>query len=77
MLHSNFCILNNKKPHELSSYGESSDERGGYFIIKGKEKVILSQEDSTNNLIYTRFDNISGDYIASIESVYESNSPEK
>ena len=38
MLHSEYCILNNKNEIELSNVGESQHERGGYFIINGAEK---------------------------------------
>ena len=48
MLHSEFCYLRNKSDSELSTLGESPYERGGYFIVKGLEKLILSQEDHAN-----------------------------
>ena len=52
MLHSNYCILNNQAKKMLEEMGESPFEQGGYFIIKGKEKVILSQERMAMNKLY-------------------------
>ena len=63
MLHSTFCKLKNKTDEELCSLGESPHERGGYFIIKGLEKVILSQEDQATNIVYTRVENSTGNLI--------------
>ena len=52
MLHSKYCVLNNQSDINLRNMGESSYEKGGYFIIKGKEKVIISQEKMALNKIY-------------------------
>ncbi|KAI9658347.1 MAG: DNA-directed RNA polymerase I subunit RPA2 [Bathelium mastoideum] len=40
MLNSNRCHLENKPPEMLVHRKEESDERGGYFIINGNEKII-------------------------------------
>ena len=77
MLHSKYCVLKDKTENELSSLGESSHERGGYFIVKGLEKVILSQEDSATNIIYTRIESVSENLIASVDSRYGSNAVER
>ncbi len=77
MLHSKYCVLKDKTENELSSLGESSHERGGYFIVKGLEKVILSQEDSATNIIYTRIESVTGNLIASVDSRYGSNAVER
>ena len=77
MLHSEYCILNNKNEIELSNVGESQHERGGYFIINGAEKIVLSQEDSAKNLIYTHVDNAKNSLLASIHSAYASAMPER
>ena len=46
----------NKKKHELYKEGECINELGGYFIINGKEKVIISQERLAYNKLYTHND---------------------
>tara|TARA_Y100000389_G_C17469662_1_gene529173 strand:+ start:777 stop:4097 length:3321 start_codon:yes stop_codon:yes gene_type:complete len=75
MLHSDYCNLSSLTSEELTSEGESAHEKGGYFIIKGGEKVILSQEDTGNNIIYTHIDSDSN-LVASIGSQIDSNAPE-
>ena len=52
MLHSKLCILNNLDPIKLTEFGECPYDQGGYFVIKGKEKVFLSQETKVNNILY-------------------------
>ena len=52
MLHSKLCILNKLDPIKLTELGECPYDQGGYFIIKGKEKVFLSQESKVNNILY-------------------------
>jgi len=53
MLHSRHCILSTlKTPSSLKNIGESQLEQGGYFIINGSEKVIVSQERQAENKIY-------------------------
>ena len=47
MVKSKYCILNQKGGGEECNY-----DVGGYFIINGNEKVIISQEKIANNLIH-------------------------
>lgn len=54
MLHSPFCILHNQPDAFLRDVGECIYEKGGYFIVHGKEKVIISQESYRRNVIQTR-----------------------
>tara|TARA_Y100000389_G_scaffold5904_1_gene5696 strand:+ start:4000 stop:7905 length:3906 start_codon:yes stop_codon:yes gene_type:complete len=61
MLHSKLCILNKLDPIKLSKLGECPYDQGGYFVIKGKEKVFLSQESTVNNILY--INKVSGDNI--------------
>ena len=41
MVHSKMCIMNNLDSVQLSNLGECPYDQGGYFIIKGKRKVII------------------------------------
>lgn len=52
MLHSKYCVLHNLPKQMLVELGESPYEQGGYFIVKGKEKVIISQERMAINKLY-------------------------
>jgi len=73
MLHSNLCILKGLSTEARFNLGECRNDTGGYFIIDGKEKVIVSQEKFANNMLYVRKfkeDNIYS-YSAEIRSVSE------
>lgn len=51
MLHSKYCILHNKPQVLLERMGECPQDPGGYFIVDGSEKVLItSQEQSFNTL---------------------------
>lgn len=52
MLHSKLCILSGKKMPILKEFGECMYDQGGYFIIDGKEKVIVTQERNVTNQIF-------------------------
>lgn len=54
MVQSNLCILNTLSPEVRFNMGECRNDYGGYFIIAGKEKVIVSQEEFANNMLYIR-----------------------
>lgn len=51
MLRSCRCVLYGKDETELARLGECPLDPGGYFIIKGNEKVILMQEQLSKNRI--------------------------
>ncbi|XP_020576393.1 DNA-directed RNA polymerase III subunit 2 isoform X2 [Phalaenopsis equestris] len=51
MLRSSSCVLSGKDEAELAKLGECPLDPGGYFIIKGNEKVILIQEQLSKNRI--------------------------
>jgi DNA-directed RNA polymerase II subunit RPB2 len=52
MLHSSLCYLRNRPPEALVELGEDPAEEGGYFVVDGKEKVIIAQEQvAPNNVI--------------------------
>ena len=54
MLQSNLCILNGLAREVRFNMGECRNDYGGYFIIDGKEKVIVSQEKFADNMLYVR-----------------------
>ena len=51
MLRSSHCHLNKMSSSELISNGECHYDRGGYFIIKGKERVLISQMRGVYNKV--------------------------
>jgi DNA-directed RNA polymerase II subunit RPB2 len=52
MLHSDICILNGQGSEVLRKLGECVYDTGGYFIIDGKEKVIIAQERIVTNRLF-------------------------
>jgi DNA-directed RNA polymerase II subunit RPB2 len=54
MIQSNLCILNTLAKDVRFNMGECRNDYGGYFIINGKEKVIIPQETFANNMIYVK-----------------------
>jgi DNA-directed RNA polymerase II subunit RPB2 len=67
MLYSNLCILQNLPKQVLYNMGECMNDLGGYFIIDGKEKVIVSQEKFANNILYSKKMNKNDIYSYSVE----------
>jgi DNA-directed RNA polymerase subunit B len=51
MLKSAFCRLSAMTPEELVEAGEDPNDPGGYFIINGSERVLVTQEDLAPNRI--------------------------
>ncbi|KAG1714219.1 DNA-directed RNA polymerase III subunit RPC2 [Nymphon striatum] len=49
MLRSSKCVLRGKSSAELAKLKECPHDPGGYFIVKGAEKVILIQEHLSKN----------------------------
>ena len=52
MVHSDGCILHQQGPKVLQSFNECPYDQGGYFIIDGKEKVVISQERMVTNRLF-------------------------
>ena len=77
MLHSNFCILNGLASEITYNLGECRNDHGGYFIIDGKEKVIIPQEKFADNMLYLTLGNDEYSHIANIRSVSEDSSKPK
>ena len=72
MLQSKLCILNGLARNVRFNMGECKNDPGGYFIIDGKEKVIICQEKFANNTLNIR-DKVNDIYshAAEIRSVSE------
>jgi len=51
MLHSDYCYLQSSNAESLRQMGECPYDLGGYFIINGSEKVIISQERPVDNKV--------------------------
>ena len=75
MLQSNLCILKGLDKNVRYNLGECKNDPGGYFIIDGKEKVIMTQEGRANNVLYMK-DKVNDIYshAAEIRSVSEDTS---
>jgi DNA-directed RNA polymerase II subunit RPB2 len=52
MLHSKLCVLQNQPKEVLREMGECIYDQGGYFVVDGKEKVIVAQERIATNRIF-------------------------
>lgn len=52
MLKSKYCHLNGLKREELIQYGEDPDDPGGYFILNGNERVLITVEDLASNRLF-------------------------
>ena len=76
MLQSELCILNKMSNEVRFNAGECRNDYGGYFIIDGKEKVVIPQEKFADNMLYIRAygeDDVYS-YSAEIRSVSEDSS---
>jgi len=57
MVKSDLCLLSKHTPEELVLIGEDPDEVGGYFIVNGSERVVVSLEDLAPNRVLIEIDN--------------------
>jgi len=56
MLKSKLCILHGMSKQVMNNMGEDPNDTGGYFIVDGKEKVIISQDKFADNALYIQKD---------------------
>jgi DNA-directed RNA polymerase II subunit RPB2 len=78
MLQSNLCILKNLPPQTKFEMGECATDQGGYFIISGKEKVVLPQQTFADNTCNVKIHNKSDkDYTHSVSIRSVSEDPSK
>jgi len=49
MVGSNYCLLKDQRYIHPSKVGECAEDPGGYFIVQGGERVIISQERMSEN----------------------------
>ncbi|KAG6837761.1 DNA-directed RNA polymerase III subunit [Arthromyces matolae] len=68
MLRSSKCVLTNRSEADLARMIECPLDPGGYFVVKGTEKVILVQEQLSKNRIIVETDPVKGIVQASCTS---------
>lgn len=68
MLRSNKCVLTGRTEAQLAQMSECPLDPGGYFVVKGTEKVILVQEQLSKNRIIVETDPVKGVVQASCTS---------
>ena len=67
MVQSNFCVLHGASKEARYTMGECRNDPGGYFIVDGKEKVVIPQEKFADNMLYIRRGGADQDYLYSAE----------
>ncbi|KAG0566864.1 hypothetical protein KC19_7G093600 [Ceratodon purpureus] len=55
MVNSSFCHLHGLTEKEAVAKGHCAFDSGGYFIIKGSEKVLIAQEEKAHQGIYVNY----------------------
>ncbi|KAL3908592.1 MAG: hypothetical protein SGPRY_009736 [Prymnesium sp.] len=71
MLRSKRCLLHGRSDTELARMGECPLDPGGYFVVKGSEKVILIQEQLSKNRIIVDRDSKDNIHAAVTSSTHE------
>ena len=70
MLHSAVCNLSEVSREFLKKVGECPYDHGGYFIIEGREKVCVSRERKSENILYiNKSPNPDFSWMAEVKSV--------
>ena len=70
MLKSKLCGLNGMNEKELIAAGEDPLDPGGYFVINGSERVIVTQEDLASNSILVERDERASTEVAKVFSTH-------
>lgn len=52
LLHSRYCLLHKKPAAFLREAGESEYDYGGYYVIDGAEKVLITRQEQAFNTLY-------------------------
>src|SRR3990167_10455163 len=69
MLRSKYCHLSGLKKDDLIAKGEDPDEAGGYFIINGNERVLITVEDLASNKLFIEKKSVGpSEYVAKLFS---------
>ena len=69
MLKSKYCNLNGLKKDELILKGEDPNDPGGYFLINGNERALVTVEDlASNKLFIEKKDTGPSEYVAKLFS---------
>ncbi|KAJ8870686.1 hypothetical protein PR048_029710 [Dryococelus australis] len=74
MLQSSNCVLTGKSQFELAKMNECPLDPGGYFVVKGQEKVILIQEQLSRNRMIVEEDRKGGIQCQVTSSTHEKKS---
>jgi DNA-directed RNA polymerase beta subunit len=54
MLHSSYCMLKGKSTALLQQMGECPQDQGGYFIVDGSEKVLVTRQEGAFNTLWIK-----------------------
>jgi DNA-directed RNA polymerase II subunit RPB2 len=54
LLHSRNCVLHGKPASFLKEAGECPQDQGGYFIVEGAEKVLITRQEQAFNTLYVQ-----------------------
>jgi len=54
MLKSKYCHLTDMKREELIEHGEDPDDTGGYFVLNGNERLLITVEDLAPNRLFVQ-----------------------
>lgn len=68
MLKSKYCNINGMKREDLIAHGEDPDDLGGYFILNGNERVLITVEDLAPNKLFINKSSGPSKYIGKIFS---------